>query len=403
VLFPFAHATHPDWRIAAQLVLAQLDGQKNAAAGPNKLAQYTRNATLGLLYITEAYAPHAQALLAHLKQVTGVAHWAGCSAIGVAANGAEYIDEPALAVMLCEFAPGQAQLFSGVAPLRGKFETALVHCDPAMPDVADLIGELAARTGSGYLFGGLASGRGTVVQFADDVHSGGLSGVAFSDSVAMISRVTQGSQPIAKTHTITRAERNVVYELDGQSALSVLFGELGIDEREPRRALPKLREVLVGLTAANSRSTARPGQFGDNTRVRHLIGIDAQNKGVAIADTAHLGEQLTFCTRNVVAARRDLVRICAEIRSELEPEDMALDTATLLTAELTEPHPARNIRGAIYVSCAGRGGPHFGSASAELKLVQQHLGDVPLVGFFAGGEIAHANLYGYTGVLTCFT
>jgi len=28
---------------------------------------------------------------------------------------------------------------------------------------------------------------------------------------------------------------------------------------------------------------------------------------------------------------------------------------------------------------------------------------VPLVGFFAGGEIAHQDLYGYTGVLTVFT
>jgi small ligand-binding sensory domain FIST len=27
---------------------------------------------------------------------------------------------------------------------------------------------------------------------------------------------------------------------------------------------------------------------------------------------------------------------------------------------------------------------------------------VPLVGFFAGGEIAHRHLYGYTGVLTLF-
>jgi len=27
---------------------------------------------------------------------------------------------------------------------------------------------------------------------------------------------------------------------------------------------------------------------------------------------------------------------------------------------------------------------------------------VPLVGFFAAGEIAHQNLYGYTGVLTVF-
>ena len=59
--------------------------------------------------------------------------------------------------------------------------------------------------------------------------------------------------------------------------------------------------------------------------------------------------------------------------------------------------------GAVYVSCAGRGGPHFGSPSAELQIVRRALGDVPLVGFFAGGEIAHRQVYGYTGVLTVFT
>ena len=55
------------------------------------------------------------------------------------------------------------------------------------------------------------------------------------------------------------------------------------------------------------------------------------------------------------------------------------------------------------MSCTGRGGPHFGGASAELHLVRKALGDVPLVGFFAGGEIAYDHLYGYTGVLTVFT
>jgi len=34
--------------------------------------------------------------------------------------------------------------------------------------------------------------------------------------------------------------------------------------------------------------------------------------------------------------------------------------------------------------------------------VQHALGEVPLVGFFAGGEIARHHLYGYTGVLTVF-
>jgi small ligand-binding sensory domain FIST len=48
-------------------------------------------------------------------------------------------------------------------------------------------------------------------------------------------------------------------------------------------------------------------------------------------------------------------------------------------------------------------GPHFGGPSAEALIVQHALGDVPLVGFFAAGEIAHHHLYSYTGVLTVFT
>ena len=64
--------------------------------------------------------------------------------------------------------------------------------------------------------------------------------------------------------------------------------------------------------------------------------------------------------------------------------------------------PAGRIAGALYVSCSGRGGPHFGGPSAELQIVRRALGDVPLVGFFAGVEIARHHLYGYTGVLTVF-
>jgi small ligand-binding sensory domain FIST len=84
---------------------------------------------------------------------------------------------------------------------------------------------------------------------------------------------------------------------------------------------------------------------------------------------------------------------------------LSVETANALAASEAEaaPHPARRIAGAVYVSCSGRGGPHFGGDSAELQWVRHALGDVPLVGFFANGEIAHHRLYGYTGVLTVFT
>ena len=50
----------------------------------------------------------------------------------------------------------------------------------------------------------------------------------------------------------------------------------------------------------------------------------------------------------------------------------------------------------VYVA---RGEHLFGESGAELALIRHNLGDVPLAGFFANGEIADGRLHGYTGVL----
>ena len=183
----------------------------------------------------------------------------------------------------------------------------------------------------------------------------------------------------------------------GQPALPLLLADLGINLEDPRSALPRLRATLVGLSDAGDENLSRGGQFGADTRVRHLIGLDPARNGVAVADRVEVGMRLAFCRRDVEAARRDLVRICAEIRDELSPGDDESDPTD------GEADDGRSrIAGAIYVSCNGRGGAHFGGPSAELQIVRHALGDVPLVGFFAGGEIARHHLYGYTGVLTVF-
>ena len=424
-LFPFGHATHPQWPMAAGLVLAQLRAFM-------ALPGYAAAPSLGLLYITDHYAGHAQDILDHITaELPEVTDWAGTVGVGIAANNVEYFDEPAMAVMLCGLPHDQYRVFSGVSPLpaaaQGTFKahTALVHADASTPDVTDLIAEMADRTDSGYVFGGLASSRGAMVQFAlsghgnvkgqgaaSGVFSGGLSGVAFTQQAALMSRVTQGCQPISATHQITACETNVITELDGKPALDVMLADLNITLNEPREALAKVRQTLVGLSRPEdvpsdmpAAPTRRTGQFGAEVVVRHIIGLDPSRRGVAIAEAAKVGMTLAFCERNVQAAKADLVRVCAEIREALEPEEVSLAVASALSASEAEsaPHPARRIAGAIYVSCSGRGGPHFGAASAELQIVRRALGDVPLVGFFAGGEIARHHLYGYTGVLTVFT
>jgi small ligand-binding sensory domain FIST len=411
-LFPCGHATHPQWRMAANLVLAQLQAQM-------ALPDYASQPRLGLLYITDHFASDAQDLLDHLRQaLPGVTDWAGTVGIGVAVNNAEYFDEPAMALMLCDVSPTQYRVFSGVSPLpAGWADAALVHADPHTPELTELISEMAARTQQGYLFGGLSASRSRSMQFAvraDDaggpqVHGGvlegGLSGVAFSPQVKLMSRVTQGCQPIAPEREITQAEGHVVLQLGGEPALDVMLADLGISLSEPQKAIAVVRSTLVGLSAAGQTGVGRTGHLGHDVRVRHIIGLDPLRQGVAIAEHLQAGMRLAFCRRDVQAARADLVRVCAEIREELEPESLSIEAINALSDEPlpTTPPAGRRIAGAVYVSCTGRGGPHFGGPNAELHIIRHALGDVPLVGFFAAGEIARQQLYGYTGVLTVFT
>ena len=423
--FPYGHATHPQWRMAAALVLAQLRAHMTQPG-------YASAPTLGLLYITDHYAGEAQDILDHLgAALPEITDWAGTVGVGIASHNVEYFDEPALTVMLCEIPADQYRVFSGVAPLGVgdalvfDAHTALVHADAETPDVTELIAELAGRTATGYLFGGLASSRTRTVQFAvggngnikgqgaaRGVFRGGLSGVAFGEGVTLVSRVTQGCLPVGMAHTVTSCDHNLVTELDGEPALEVMLRDLGITLDLPlnpqSEALAVVRATLVGLTLPADRGqgdmVSRTGNFGNDVIVRHIIGLDPGRRGVAIAQTTEVGVQLAFCQRNVAAARADLVRVCAEIREELEPAELTLQAATVPSTPGNDlpASPGRQIAGAVYVSCAGRGGPHFGGPSAELQIVRRALGDVPLVGFFAGGEIARHHLYGYTGVLTVF-
>ena len=372
--FPHAHATHPNWAMAAALVVAQLRAQLHtrvqAAAAKGNTAALLPCPPLGLLYITDHFAPHARPLLDHLMaELPEVTDWAGCVGVGIAATGVEYFDEPALAVMLLDLPADQYRVFSGVSPLPlgGSalgFEatTALVHADALTADVASLVAELAQRTRTGYVFGGLASGRGATVQFshssrgalgghgaAGGVFQGGLSGVAFGSGVSVVSRVTQGCTPVGPQRVITRAEGNVALALDGEDALGVLLTERDISLDEPQAAMERLRATLVGIAPDPSQPSPlahpalapadawahRTGWLGTEVRVRHIIGLDPVRKGVAVGDHLAEGERLTFCERNAHAARADLLRMCAELRDELEsPADGT----------------AQHMLGAVYVS-----------------------------------------------------
>ena len=382
-----AHARHRDWHVALaesqsqlQAELALRSAQHGAAAPP----------TLGWCYLTDYYAPAAEAIMHKLHRAFPGVAWTGTVGIGVAASGIEYFDEPALVLMVAPLPRSAFRLFSGRQPLparAGEFvpHTALVHAEGSTPDLQELLQELSERTATGYLFGGLASSRDRTAHMADGVFTGGLSGVAFGPEVDLVSRVTQGCQPVGPLRQVTRGDGNFVASLDGIPALDCALRDLGLDADMPDEDLfVALAHPLVGLRAAGEDTASRPGQFGAETVVRHLIGVDRGNKVLAVAERMAPGMRLAFCARDATAARRDLMRIAGEIRGDFEGG------------------PGRQMAGALYISCSGRGGPHFGAPHAELQIVRDALGDVPLAGFFAGGEIARNHLYGYTGVLTVF-
>ncbi len=392
------HATHPQWRQAVDLAVAQLGLPPGAsqAVGTDAGAN-----TLGLVYATEAFHSELAGIVSALQARTGVQQWAGTVATGVCATGVEYSGEPALAVMLVELPPDSFRLFvgdqlpggAGFGQRAGDMQafTALVHADPAMPALPDAVADMARRIETGYLFGGLGSAEpGPPSQVAGELAQGGMSGVLFSERVRLLSRVTQGCAPLGSEHVVSDCVSHYIRMLDGQPALDVMLADLGVEEttrhsrdgEEILRALPRerlRRGLLVGIAAAGR---DRKIGFGDYL-VRNLLGIDPHNRLLAIGAEPQRGERVVFCTRDRAAARADLIRVCTELRNELEDEGLVA-------------------RGAVYFSCVARGEHLFGTQGAELDIIRHNLGDLPLVGMYANGEIARNHVYGHTGVLTLF-
>lgn len=341
-VFAYGHAAAPSWRECVSACAARL-GRPGRG--------------LGFLYFTDSLVNDAASILAELQNRTGVQDWVGSVGTGVLATGAEYQEEPAMAAMIADI--DGFQVFSGRAPLKGG-HFAVVHADPTAPDVAGLIADMSAKVASGFLVGGLSSSRSRNVQIANAVLSGGLSGAALAPQVAVATRLTQGCVPYPGRFRVTECADNIICALDGRPALDVLKELIGGD-----------KQVLVGIPVAGS-------DTGDYT-ARNVVGIDPRNKMIAIGDVVSPGDEILFCKRDLAAARQDLQKIAAELK-----------------AGVARP------RGALYFSCVARGEHMFGSRGAELGVIRDALGEVPLVGFFCNGEISRDRLYGYTGVLTLF-
>jgi len=342
-------------------------------------------ANFGFIYANDAMTADFPALLKQCKAATGIDHWVGTTGLGVITAGQEMYDLPAASVLLAQFDENEFTMVPVISeaddmtsqlhwprPFATNF--GVIHGDPLNPKTQSLIETLQQQLDNGFLVGGLTSSSGIHYQVADEVVSGGISGVLFSENVSVITNLSQGCSPVGEKHNITEARQNAAFQLDKKPALQVLMQDMNI--RDHQELEQKAGEVFIGLCI--------PGSDRSDYTVRNLVGVDLDHDIFAINDYFSEGNEIVFCRRNEQTAVEDMQHMLENIAHRLKRQK-------------------QTIRGGLYVSCLGRGREQFGNNSEEIKMIQKTLGDFPLTGFFANGEIHHDKLYGYTGVLTLFT
>ena len=367
---PFASALclGSDWRTVA----SDLGDRLSGAGG-----------RLGILYTAESFAPHLDAMTGLLRERLGVPDWVSAVGCGVIASGEEHYGESGAAVLIVDMPGDGYRLFAGGrdagSNLAAREPTwlaeavmplVLAHVDPRYPEAMDAVQGLAAGTG-GFLVGGLTAAAGDAPHEAGGA-TGCLSGVALSPAaVEVATALSQGCIPLGPSRIVTRGKDNVLIELDGRPALDVFFEDIGEELASDLRRLGGLVFAAIPVEGSDT---------ADYT-VRNLVGIDPTSKVVAIAEAVPEGGKVRFCRRDRESAVEDMRR---------------------MTADLQHRIGNRPIRGGIYVSCAARGPNQFEPSESETGIIRDALGDFPLVGFFANGELNRDRIYAYTGVLTLF-
>jgi small ligand-binding sensory domain FIST len=345
-------------------------------------------ATLGVVYATEPAAGALPQIIEALARHTGVRSWVGGVGLGICSAATETFEEPAVAVMTAALPADAFQIFGAThdpgsdLPRRhsawieaAQPSLALVHADPRCPDLTKAAVDVAAASGA-FLVGGLVSHRceqPLVAQTApgDGLDANGMSGLMLAPDIAVATALTQGCTPIGPVRRIDEARDNVVMSIDGRPALTVFIEDIGPVLAADLRRVGGL--IFAGLPVAGS-------DTGDYL-VRNLMAIDPGRGWIVLGAEIAAGDPILFCRRDPDSARKDMGRMVGQLARRIDGPPKA----------------------GIYVSCVARGAALFGEPGIETGLIRETLGDFPLIGFFANGEISRDRLYGHTGVLTLFT
>jgi small ligand-binding sensory domain FIST len=363
-----------------------------ASLGARLLAQLPKGdgATLGILYVSEPAAQALPGLVDELALGTGIGNWVGGVGLGVCGAGEEVYERPAAAVLTAAVPPDAFRIFASTSDPaadlprhHGKWIEAvqpllaLVHADPRCPDLLRATVDAGSASGA-FLVGGLVSHRTGATLVARSAGSnesglgaGGIAGLMLAPGVGVATALTQGCMPIGPVRRIDEARDNVVMAIDGRPALDVFREDIGPQLAQDMRRIGGI--IFAGLPVAGS-------DTGDYL-VRNLMAIDPGQGWIVLGAEVSPGDPIVFCRRDPESAKQDLARMVKQLAGRLNGPPKA----------------------GVYVSCVARGVSLFGEEGVEATVIRETLGEFPLVGFFANGEISRDRLYGHTGILTLFT
>jgi small ligand-binding sensory domain FIST len=204
-----------------------------------------------------------------------------------------------------------------------------------------------------------------------------LAGASISNQVKMDTIIMHGTKPVGAYHTITKAEDNVVYELDGKPALDVIYDLLGgsVDWED----FPLL--VTLGVNTGD-----KFGEFNEEHYASRLcLAVDKDQKALVMFENDLVeGSEVQLMQRNI-----DFKYIPIQVNK--------------LRARLGSRKPIL----AFYIDCLGRVCGYSGLPQEESLEVIKALGDIPFFGIFSGVEIANVGpdvkALDWTGVLCLFS
>jgi small ligand-binding sensory domain FIST len=313
----------------------------------------------------------------------------GTTAVSVLAGSREVEERPAIALWAGRFSSGDVVpvrlealrtsdgvVVTGLPPGAADGpRTLLLLADPFTFPVDAFLAQLSAGSPLTAI-GGLASAArgpgGNRLVVDAEVHRDGAVGVLLdaADAPAMV--VSQGCRPIGDPMTVTRAERNVIYELAGRPAVAKLEDLVAALSPDERALLQN--GLHVGRVINEQQVDFRRGDF----LIRNVVGADREAGALAVGDVVEVGSTVQFQVRDADSADEDLRVLLAGHQAD----------------------------GALVFTCNGRGTHLFGAPHHDAEVVSDLLDSRATAGMFCAGEIGPVGgrsfLHGFTASVLLF-